>query len=434
MPNENTLASTVTFKIPPSSKQEKSYRNFANTIRSPKTLYNYERFLKKFMKYQGAASFDALLQGDTLEIESRIIEWIHADKSITNTSKASYLGAIKHFYEMNRVTLSWRIIMKHLGEKERAFQDRAYSIDELLMMLNVANLREKVVLTLLASAGLRRQAVSDIKRKHLEKTRYGNYKITIYAGTKYEYLAYCSRECAKWIDEYFLFRESKGEKFNPESPLLREEFDITDHLRAARPRMLTEHAVVNMFKSLTSRAGLRATTHLVEGQEKQRASMRKEVMLTHGFRKFCNTTMVKAKVYPIVKERLLGHTTGLEKSYLRPSDEDMLAEYMKAEPLLTIEPTARQAVRIQELESERESLIASLEKRLRNVEKSLLNRTEFDYDIQGTEYLETDRTGRLTRNGRAQLVKAVEEHKQKLLKKAEQDPSAFLQTAPFEEG
>ncbi len=264
------------FKIAPSMKEQKSYRNFANTIRSPKTLENYDHFLKKFMAFHNITSYEALLQGDIEQIEERITDWIHQDRSITNTSKASYLGAIKHFYEMNRKPLAWRIILKHLGEKERAKQDRAYSINELLSMLNVATLREKMVLTLMVSGGLRRQAVPEIKRKLLERTTYGNYKLTIYAGTKEEYKTYCSRECAKWIDDYFAFRESKGEKFNPESPLLREEFDINDNLRAARSRRVTAHAVIHILKNLTTRAGIRETTRLVEGQELQRGSMRKE--------------------------------------------------------------------------------------------------------------------------------------------------------------
>lgn len=418
----------VTFIIPLSAKEQKSYRNFANTIRAKATRIDYDAYMKKFMKFHNIKSFDQLLQGDTLMIEERITQWLDEDKTITNSSKATYLAGIKHFYDMNRINLSWKIINKHLGEKERPFQDRAYKIEEILKMLNIANLREKMLLTLLTSAGLRRGAVASIKRKHIEKTTLGNYKIIIYAGTKDEYPTFCSRECSKYIDEYLTFRESKGERYTPEAPLLREEFDITDTLRASRPRHVTPHAVNNIIKSLTARADIRTVTHLIEGQEQFRSAMRKEVMLTHGLRKFCSTMMAKARVYPNTRERLTGHKTGLDKAYLKPEDEDLLAEYMKAEPLLTIDPTARQEVKIKELQSNEKLLLTTLEKqnadyeaRLRNLEQSFLYRAGKDLHAVSTKYEKTDpKTGNVSMSF-DDILKSHDE----LIDKAETDPEHF---------
>lgn len=83
-------------------------------------------------------------------------------------------------------------------------------------------------------------------------------------------------------------------------------------------------------------------SHLNMRVQKGNRSVRKEVMLSHGFRKFFNTTLVSAGVHPLYKERLLGHRVGLENSYFRPERDELLlgtdrnAGYIKAVDLLTV--------------------------------------------------------------------------------------------------
>ena len=80
--------------------------------------------------------------------------------------------------------------------------------------------------------------------------------------------------------------------------------------------------------------GIRLKEGVKEGETNR---IRKETMLSHGFRKFANTMMVKANINVIVKERLLGHSTGLKNhSYFRPDEPFLISQYMQAVPLLTI--------------------------------------------------------------------------------------------------
>src|SRR5437867_4164785 len=65
--------------IPPSTKEQKSYQNFANTIRAPKTLQSYDNYLNKFMRFHKIKSYNALLTPNTLLIECRITQWIKED-------------------------------------------------------------------------------------------------------------------------------------------------------------------------------------------------------------------------------------------------------------------------------------------------------------------------------------------------------------------
>ena len=65
-------------------------------------------------------------------------------------------------------------------------------------------------------------------------------------------------------------------------------------------------------------------------------------MRSHGFRKFAITMMDKANVKDTHRRYLTGHAqVGQDASYVLPTEEALLAEYIKAIDLLTIDPTQR---------------------------------------------------------------------------------------------
>jgi hypothetical protein len=63
---------------------------------------------------------------------------------------------------------------------------------------------------------------------------------------------------------------------------------------------------------------------------------RHEFQANHGFRKFFKTACETAGVKPIVTETLMGHSTGISDSYYRPTQNELLDDYLKAVPFLTI--------------------------------------------------------------------------------------------------
>jgi hypothetical protein len=58
--------------------------------------------------------------------------------------------------------------------------------------------------------------------------------------------------------------------------------------------------------------------------------------MSHGFRKFWMNQAVKSKMNPEIREMLLGHRIGIASSYYRPTEDEMLDEFMKAVDNLTI--------------------------------------------------------------------------------------------------
>ncbi len=63
---------------------------------------------------------------------------------------------------------------------------------------------------------------------------------------------------------------------------------------------------------------------------------RHEVPILHGIRMWWNGQMVQANCNVALKEQLIGHKPLLEGSYLKPTDDQLLFEAMKAWPFLTM--------------------------------------------------------------------------------------------------
>ena len=63
---------------------------------------------------------------------------------------------------------------------------------------------------------------------------------------------------------------------------------------------------------------------------------RRHEFSVHGFRKFFKTKAELGGMRPINVETLMGHSTGISDSYYRPTDNDLLEDYLKAVDNLTI--------------------------------------------------------------------------------------------------
>jgi hypothetical protein len=105
-----------------------------------------------------------------------------------------------------------------------------YTYEEIHKLLDKADERERMIVLLLASSGVRRGALPELKYGDLKWIeQYQIYEITVYKGFKEEYVTYCSSECAYYINSYLDFRRRNGEQLTPDSYLIRKQFDTTNH-------------------------------------------------------------------------------------------------------------------------------------------------------------------------------------------------------------
>jgi site-specific recombinase XerD len=332
----------------------KAYVNFVRGISSTASKVDYDRALQTFMDYLKKTDPGQLLVADSAEqLEDQIMDFIadQKEKRLSYATIRQRVAAIKHFYEMNRKPLSWKIITKTIG-KPSSKKDRGYTHEEIRRMLDVSKLREQAAILLMSSAGLRIGAFhwkDDMGREHylllkhlIKMEKYGLYKIVVYEGSEEEYVTFCTPEAATAIDRYLEFRSILGEKLMSESPLLRIEFDKRDPNQIAHAEPLNAIGLRRALDEVLIASGVKNRIKLGNGDKA--GAIRHETKIAHAMKKFAATNMVRAKVEATYREYLLSHKRGrremkvdqLEMIYDRPEESDLLREYVKAIDFLTI--------------------------------------------------------------------------------------------------
>jgi integrase len=249
---------------------------------------------------------------------------------------------------MSDIVVNRKKIKKYKGERKRVVKDRAYTHNEISILLNVADIRIKAIVLLMASSGVRVGSIPLLQIKHLKKMTYGIYKITIYENSNEEYFTFCTPECANAIDTYLEYRKRNGENLNSESYLIRKQFDIRDFKHVIESNeSICLPTLRGLIDTTTIKAGLRDVKH---GELKRE---RKQIALTHAFRKFFTNQLINSKINPEIREMLLGHKIGLASCYYRPTEEEMLNEYKKAVDMLTISEENRLRIKVSTLEIEK---------------------------------------------------------------------------------
>jgi site-specific recombinase XerD len=318
--------------------QRTVYQNFLEPLETKATERLYKIGLNTFKDFAKAEDYEELLSKGTTDTIADFIQHLK-DKGNSRRTIRSYLTGVKHFYVMNdNTSINWAKMRKFLGKVQtKNNNDGLYSKEQLQRLMEVATERERIAFLLMLSAGLRIGTLPDLKVGDLTKMNgEGLYKIRVYSGTSSEYITFCSPECSTAIDSYLELRKRKGEKITADSPLLATLGDDT--------RSLKLNSVISLLNRVLLDAGVR-----IEGDTKY---LRQRVARFHSFRKHFNTCLAKAGVRPALKEVLMGHYIGLESSYLRPTEDELMTEYLKAVDLLTISEEKHLRHQVEKLKTE----------------------------------------------------------------------------------
>ena len=328
------------------------YSNFIDSLRSGKTKDVYDKALKLFMKFHNIENYYQLLLLAKEGIEEKIKQYIMniRTRELSSSFMNVFLSSIKAFYEMNDIeNIRWHKLKRFMGEQTPKHEDRCYNHSEILTLLNASDLKQKVIILLMCS-GLRVGALPTILVKHLKKMN-DVYKIDVYKGLKGKghYYTFCSPECVTAIDSYLDFRRRCGEVVTGDSLLLRKDFDSLFH-ESARNKVypVTQHSIGMSIYNLLVKTGLRTVDHI-------NSRNRKDVKMTHGFRKFFETQLVNANLHETIIRKLTGHSdsSNLTQLYSKQTVEENLEFYMNAVDNLTIDPANRLRKKVEKLEVEK---------------------------------------------------------------------------------
>lgn len=155
----------------------------------------------------------------------------------------------------------------------------------------------------------------------------------VYAGDVEEYYAFITAEAYVALKEWMDFRTSYGEKISGNSWLMRDLWQTTNMNYGARwglatnPKKLKSSGVKRLLERAVWEQAVRKP--LTEGIK------RHEWKIAHGYRKFYKSRAEQI-MKPINVELTMGHDIGVSASYYKPTEKEVLEDYLRAVSLLTI--------------------------------------------------------------------------------------------------
>jgi len=333
---------------------------FKYVIKTEITRKYYERRLKKFFDFieLEMANKDIEFRCNKFAVKSKgninwtlsqIIRFLQyqkervENKDITSGTLKNFVKSLKVFCEMADISIPWKKITRGLPNARQSANDRAPTIEEIKKLLEYPDRRIKPIVYTMISSGIRLGAWDYLKWKHIipikdDKGEILAAKIIVYAGEHDEYYSFITPESYNSLVDWIKFREEYGEKINEESWLMRDIWQTTNVNYGAKwglatcPKKLNSYAIKRILERGLWSQGLRKT---LENGEK-----RHEYKAAHGFRKFYKTRTEQV-MRPLNVEITLGHDIGLSGSYYKPTEKEVLEDYLKAVDLLTITNTQK---------------------------------------------------------------------------------------------
>jgi integrase len=357
--------------------QGESIEQFRAAIRNPITRDQYERRLVGFLKRVKLTpdQFVAEAKFQSGGIEKIMISFISAENDrvekgeITAGTVANVLKPVKTLLEMNDVTaINWKKIKRVLPKVRSYALDRIPTIDEIQNIVEAADIRGKALTLIFISSGIREGAIEQLKVSDYTRLE-GVGRLVVYNGDPERYVAFTSPEACNALDKYLTFRREHGEMISVDSPLFRDKFDPIrkqdghghgGHVRRDAGQgiaiPMTESSIIQYYNRLLYSIGIR-------NQKKRRHDFS-----VHGFRKYFKTRAEQMGMKPINVEILMGHSVGISDSYYRPTEKELLQDYLRAADALTV--------------SQENRLRNEVEVRDRSIEENLVKK---DIEIKGLE-------------------------------------------------
>lgn len=353
--------------------QIQSERLFLNSVSSSYTRHSYRIYLQKYLQIVGYHDLTELLSRDHKQVENEIIEFIitFKEKGMKYSTIINYIKPVISFCKINDIMLNTKKINRFMPPKIRSKKTTAYTHEQIQRLLDIADERMRAVILLLSSTGSRIGSLPGLNVGNLEEVN-DLYKITIYENEPEEYTVFCTNEArTSGIEPYLRMRERYGEIITNVSPLVREQFDKRDPFAIAHPRRVKEPLLARKLTDVAEAAGLRTRVSLEEGQKA--ASVRKEVPVCNGYRRFYSTQLVNSDLQTEKRWLLEGHNLKAnDSSYVKVTNDDLLSQFMKAHDNLLISQEKKLRQRVQKLEVEKsqiEALALELEKVKRAIKK-----------------------------------------------------------------
>jgi len=237
---------------------------------------------------------------------------------------------------MADIPISWKKITRGLPRGKNYADDTIPTIDEIRQLLEYPDRRIKAIVYTMGSSGIRLGAWDYLRVGHirpLEKDgKVVAAKIIVYAEEDEEYFSFISKEALDALQSWLRYREESGELIDDNSWLMKDLWDTSiPQVRgfATKPKKLASSGIKRLVERAIWAQGLR--------KKLQNGKKRHPFSAIHTYRKWFKTRCEIAGMKPINIEKLLSHSIGISNSYYRPTENELIEDYLKVSDLLQID-------------------------------------------------------------------------------------------------
>jgi integrase len=153
-------------------QESEAYKNFINSINGDITRHEYDRNFCYFMTFCKVTDYEEMKLFSSSILEGLIRDYVihlRHERNLSPATVSSYLAPIAHFYEMNDTTIKWKKLKKFKAKHYNVIEDKPYSREQIKTLIDAAPLRDKCIILLMSSAGLRRGAIQYLRMRDLTK-------------------------------------------------------------------------------------------------------------------------------------------------------------------------------------------------------------------------------------------------------------------------
>ena len=262
-------------------------------------------------------------------------------EEITSSTLRNFVKAIKLFCEMCDIPIAWKKISRGLPKIRRFADDRAPTIEEIQSICDYPDRRIKGIVSTMASSGIRLGAWDYLRWGHIKPVKKEGTiiaaRIVVYHGDNEEYVSFMTAEAYHLLERWIEYRHDCGEKINDDTWVMRQLWNTKlghyHHGTIKAPEKLKSSGVKRLIEDALWTQGIRKKSDLKRN--------RYEFQTDHGLRKWFKTRCEIAGMKSINIEKLMGHSIGISDSYYRATEDELLDDYLKAIPFLTLYFTNR---------------------------------------------------------------------------------------------
>jgi site-specific recombinase XerD len=305
------MSSLVPFVFNNTSTQELAKYLLRHRTASTATLYQYIYGIYRFSQWTNIQPDQLIkscqdLDGDpnpkALAKYSRLLDDFVGNLQAENLAPgtvSNHVKGVKALFRCNRLKLE----LPYSLSKRGVYSDRAPTPEELSHVIDIAELRQKVIVSMLALGGFRIGTLVKLQYRHvrrdLEKLLtpiHIHVEAEITKGKYHDYDTFIGQEAAEYLRAYLETRRQGTEKIPPEN--IHDETPLLRNQQCRQIIPLTPAAIHQLVHDLYLRAGLVPAKPFGRRYE----------LRAHSIRKFFRTQMAALGVQTDYIEYMMGHT------------------------------------------------------------------------------------------------------------------------------